>query len=70
LSLLKPHIIRSLRDLLADHPNWSISVAVDIPGTEESWPGMGLMIYGDEIVDELRREFLPEEFRNVTYQDI
>lgn len=67
LDLLKPHIIRRLRALLADFPDWDITVRVDVPGTEERWPGMGLVIYHDEIVDELRREFLPAEFGEIRY---
>ena len=70
LRLLQPHIIQSLRSLLADFPYWHITVRIDVPGKEDSWPGMGLIIYPDEVVDELRRDFLPEEFRNVIFGTI
>jgi hypothetical protein len=68
LNLLQPHIIKSLQALLAEYPNWDITVRVDVPGKENSWPGMGLILYHDEIIDELQREFLPEQFRNITYE--
>lgn len=67
LNLLHPHVIKALQALLADYPNWDITVRIDVPGKEKSWPGMGLIIYHDEIVDELRREFLPPEFRDIVY---
>jgi hypothetical protein len=70
LSLLQPHIIKSLQALLADYPNWDITVRIDVPGKENTWPGMGLIIYHDEIVDELQREFLPEEIRKFSYGQI
>lgn len=68
LKLLQPQIIKLLQSLLANHPDWAISVAVDVPGKEKEWPGMGVVIYADEIIDELRREFLPEEFRTLFYE--
>jgi hypothetical protein len=68
LNLLQPRIIKALQALLADFPNWYMTVRIDVPGTEDTWPGMGLIIYKDEIVDELQREFFPEEFRHFTYE--
>jgi hypothetical protein len=67
LKMLQPHIIKLLQALLADYPKWEITVRVDVPGTENTWPGMGLIIFNDEIVDELRRDYLPAEFRNISY---
>ena len=60
--------MKSLQASLADYPNWYITARVVVPGEEKSWPGMGIVIYHDEIVDELQREFLPEEFRRLTYE--
>lgn len=68
LRLLRPDLIKSLQALLADFPKWCITSQVDVRGKEASWPGMGLVIYSDQIVDELQRDFLPEEFRNITYE--
>jgi hypothetical protein len=68
LALLSPHIIKALQGLLANCPDWEMRVQVDVPGTEDRWPGMGIVIYRDDIVDELQREFLPEEFRGFQYE--
>jgi hypothetical protein len=70
LELFKPHIVRALQDLLAPYPDWYITIRVAVPGKEESWPGMGLIIYSNEAVDELRRDFLPREFRDVVFGTI
>lgn len=67
LDLLVPDVVKSLQSLLSDFPDWDVSVRVDVPGEGDSWPGMGLIIYRDEILDELRREFLPEKFRDLAY---
>jgi hypothetical protein len=68
LDFLAPRVVTSLQNLLADYPTWEITVRVDVPGKENSWPGMGVIIHSDEVVDELKREFLPKEFRNISYE--
>jgi hypothetical protein len=68
LRLLRPEIIKALQGALAGYSNWRIMFQVDVPGTEKTWPGMGLIIYDDEIEDDLRREYLPEEFRAIVYE--
>jgi hypothetical protein len=68
LNFLKPHVIKALQATLAGYPNWSVSVQVDVPESGVTWPGMGLIIYDDEIEDDLRREYLPEEFRTIVYE--
>jgi len=67
VELLRPHVIKALQALLVDFPNWDMTVRVDVPGKEKVWPGMGVVIYPNEIVDELQREFLPSEFKNIRY---
>jgi hypothetical protein len=67
LNLLKPSIVKQLQDLLADYPDWEITVRVDIVGQEDTLPPMGLLIASDELFDDLQRDFLPPEFRNFTY---
>lgn len=67
LNLLRPSIIKQLQDLLADFPDWEITMRVDIVGQEDTLPAMGLLIASDELIDDLQREFLPPEFRNFTY---
>lgn len=68
LHMLQPAIIKSLQGVLRDFPEWEIVVRVDVPGTEETWPGMGLTIYPDSICDALKREFFPVEYRNLAYE--
>jgi hypothetical protein len=68
LNLLKPAVIKSLQRLVATYPNWEIVIAVDIPGKENDWPSMGLVIRDDEIVDGLKREYFPSEFQNIRYE--
>src|SRR5947207_15026113 len=61
LNLLQPHIIKSLQALLAGYPDWEIMFRVDVLGKEKEWPAMGVIIHDDEIIDDLRREYLPDE---------
>jgi hypothetical protein len=68
LNFLHPDIVRLLRSLLAGYPDWEIMYRVDVIGKEKEWPAMGLIIHDDGIIDDLKREFLPSEFRNVAYE--
>lgn len=67
LRLLEPAVIRSLQALLRKNPAWEIVVAISVPGDGDAWPDMGLDIRADEIIDDLKREYLPAEFRNIYY---
>ncbi len=69
LSLFRPEVVTALRGLLDAYPDWEIAVAVDVLGTEKSWPLMGVTIRKREIVDGLQRQYLPEEFRRYQYAD-
>jgi len=69
LHMLQPEVIHSLRALLVDTADWEITVTVDVPGTEDVWPRMGLTIRKDEVIDGLRREYLPPELQRVIYKD-
>ena len=40
---------------------------VDVRGKESIWPAMGLIIQDDRIIDDLRRDYLPAEFRDIAY---
>ncbi|HVZ52140.1 MAG TPA: hypothetical protein VG986_09250 [Pseudolabrys sp.] len=62
LKMLKVEIVKELQSLLTDYPNWTIVIAVDIPG-QEHWPPMGVTIRAHEIIDGLQRKYLPEQFR-------
>jgi hypothetical protein len=68
LNLLQPHIIKSLQALLDGYPDWEIMFRVDVIGKENVWPAMGIIIHDDEIIDDLQREYLPEEFRGIIYE--
>jgi hypothetical protein len=67
LKLLSPEIVKSLQRLLTEFPKWTISIRIDVPGTEQIWPAMGLIIHREEIVDQLQRVYLPDEFRNTRF---
>jgi hypothetical protein len=69
LKMLAPEVIELLQRSLADFEDWDITVRVDVPGSSH-WPAMGIVIARDEIVDELKREFLPAEFRDLNYSSI
>lgn len=64
LDLFQPVVLDALQSLLHRLPDWYITIRVDVVGKEDEWPGMGLIIHRDRIVDELRREFLPLRFRD------
>jgi hypothetical protein len=65
LEMLNPQIVVAIRDLLANLPDWEVVYALDVPGKETAWPDMGLTIRRHEIIDGLRREFLPEPYRTI-----
>ena len=70
LKMLKVEIILALQHLLRRNDlvygiqNWEIVILVDIPGTEGKWPRMGVTIRAGEIIDGLKRQYLPPEFQN------
>lgn len=68
LNLLQPHIVKLLQRQLSDYPRWEIRAGVDTAKFDRNWPGMGLTVYSDEILDELQRSYLPPEFRNLRYE--
>jgi hypothetical protein len=61
LQFVQPIMVKSLQKLLIGYPNWEIVIA---PGREFG----GLVLRNDEIVDGLRRENLPEEFKMLEYE--
>jgi hypothetical protein len=66
LTVLNPVIIKQLQELLAGYPDWEIWVLVALDA-QDTVPSMGLIIAHDEIIDELQRDLLPPEFRDLTY---
>ena len=67
LDLFQVDILRQLQDVLRGFHDWRMTIQVDVPGTESTWPGMGLIVYADEIIDELQRDFLPARFRDLVF---
>jgi hypothetical protein len=66
LKMLDPIIVVALRRLLSEYPGWTIVMSVDVPG-KEAWPPMGVKIRKHEIIDGLRREYLPKEYQSLRY---
>lgn len=67
LNLLRPHVVKLLQEQLVDYPDWEVSAGIDVVEAHKGWPGMGLTIYSDEVVDYLQRQYFPPEFRNLRY---
>jgi hypothetical protein len=68
LEMVRPVVVKLLRQLLIGYPNWEIVIAVANPGKEKIWPAMGLVIRDDEIIDGLRRQYFPQEFQSIEYE--
>ncbi len=68
LRMLDPNLVKILRSLLHELSDWSIVISVDIPGTDDTWPPMGLIIRKHEIIDGLQRKYLPAEFRTIEFE--
>jgi len=68
LKVVTPDVARKLQQLLKGFPNWEIVLAIDVPGTENVWPRMGLTIRENEIIDDLRRDYLPTAFDHVRFR--
>jgi hypothetical protein len=68
LHLLSPEIVNQLQHVLKPFPQWELIAEVARRGPTASWPIMGLIVRAHEIVDGLRRDFLPAEIRNFTYE--
>lgn len=67
LRLFDRLILKALQDLLRPFPEWYITIRVDVVGKEDQWPGMGVVIYRDRMVDDLNRDFLPARFRDLVF---
>ncbi len=68
LQLLARAVVGKLKHILADFPGWHIAVRVDVPGKEKNWPLMGILIFRGRVIDRLKREYLPAEFRHISYE--
>jgi hypothetical protein len=70
LQMFRPAVIEKLKRILLDFPGWHIAVRVAGHGEQKSWPLMGILIFGDRVIDHLKREYLPAEFRKLTYDGL
>jgi len=70
LQLLARVVVGKLKGTLGDFPGWHIAVRVDVPGKEKTWPLMGILIFRGRVIDHLKREYLPAEFRHISYEGI
>jgi hypothetical protein len=68
LELLRHRVVGALQHLAQEFPGWQIDLMVGLREHLKDWPNMGISIRADEIVDDLQRQYLPEEFRDLTYQ--
>jgi hypothetical protein len=68
LEMVRPVVVKLLRQLLIGYPNWEIVIAIGNPGKDKIWPAMGLVIRDDEIIDGLHRQYFPQEFQTIEYE--
>ena len=68
LSLLHPHIVTRLQNVVADFPGWEIVYTVTLRDHLYDWPNMGLYIRPHEIFDTLQRQYFPKEFQDYHYE--
>lgn len=66
LKLLLPPVVAALQQLVKDLPGWQIDLRITTRGHKD-WSNMGISIRADEIVDDLRREYLPKEYQDLVY---
>jgi len=65
LTLVWTSLAGRLQAILVRYPEWWITIRVaDRP---EGWPGMGVVVSRDRIIDDLKREFLPANLRDMTF---
>lgn len=67
LRMLHPDVVRTLKGLLKDFPDWHILLTVAVRGKELSWPEMGVRLTASGVEDELDRSYLPPEFQSYRY---
>src|SRR4051812_6425808 len=66
--LLQRDAIGALKRVLDDYPGWQIAVQVFAPQNEPPLPPMGLVISDGRVLDDLKRDYLPPEFQQLTYE--
>jgi hypothetical protein len=70
LRMLQRDAVGALKRVLDDYPGWQIIVRVFARKGESPLPQMGLLISDGRVFDHLKRDFLPTEFRQLTYEGL
>ena len=70
LRLLQRDAVGALKRVLDDFPGWQIIMRIFALDTEPPLPRMGLLISDGKVYHDLKREYLPEEVRHITYEGI
>jgi hypothetical protein len=68
--MLQRDAIGALKRVLDAYPGWQIVVRVFARKGEAPLPQMGLLISDGRVFDDLKREYLPPEFRQLTYEGL
>ena len=68
LGLLRQPVVRTLQQLLKEYPGWQIDLMVTLWDHLKDWPNMGISIRGNEIVDDLQRQYFPKDFQDLAYE--
>ena len=66
LKLPRAPAVNAVQQLLKDFPGWQIDLMVTVRGHED-WPDMGISIRPHETVDDLQRQYFPQEFRDLAF---
>ena len=70
LRLLQRDAVGALKRVLDDFPGWQIALFIFAVDGEPPLPRMGLLISDGRVYDDLKREYLPEDVRHITYEGI
>jgi hypothetical protein len=68
--MLQRDAIGALKRVLDDFPGWQIIVRVFARKGEAPLPAMDLLISDGRVFDHLKRDYLPAEFRQLTYEGL
>jgi hypothetical protein len=70
LRLLQRDAVGALKRVLDDFPGWQIALFILAVDGEPPLPRMGLLISDGQMFHDLKREYLPEDVRHVTWEAI
>lgn len=62
LNLLAEQFISDVQEILASYPEWIIRIGIISPDLNNPWPSMAIIVKRGVIIDQLRREYLPQRF--------